>query len=110
MRFQYRFFFVITLIAALFLWSLILRQNKINLPISNLAEEKEEHSGAIEALDFWSRSRAYPENDIPKDKYFKATQYARKYIKKFSRGTSSLNQWEFMGPINLSGRTISLAI
>jgi hypothetical protein len=32
-------------------------------------EKEEGRSGALEALDFWTNSRAYPGKDIPKDKY-----------------------------------------
>ncbi|HEV8537472.1 MAG TPA: T9SS type A sorting domain-containing protein [Bacteroidota bacterium] len=69
-----------------------------------------ERSGALEALEYWTRSRAYPENDISSDKYFKAALYSRKQLKKFPRSGFSLHKWKFLGPNNLAGRTISLAI
>jgi photosystem II stability/assembly factor-like uncharacterized protein len=108
MTLRYRFIFVLMIAAGVFFWTAIVRQHKPFTETSRSSEE--ERSGALQALDFWTRSRAYPDNDISPDKYFKAVQYAKAHIKKFSRGTASLNQWEFMGPTNLSGRTISLAI
>ncbi|MBI3765576.1 MAG: hypothetical protein HY277_03625, partial [Ignavibacteriales bacterium] len=70
--------------------------------------ESEGASGAMEALDFWTRSRAYPEKDIPSEKYVKAYQYSKQHLKN-SRPTPQSSPWQFIGPTNLSGRTISVA-
>ncbi len=108
MKSRYRFIFVFMIGAGILLWTAILRRHDIVTQATNSLEQ--ERSGALEALDFWSRSRAYPANDISPDKYFKAVQYTKTQMKKFSRGIASLNQWEFIGPGNLSGRMISVAL
>ena len=71
---------------------------------------KAEKSGALEALNFWTQSRAYPEGDIPSDKYYKAYQYSRAMFKENLNKSRSTPPWQFIGPINLSGRMISVAI
>jgi photosystem II stability/assembly factor-like uncharacterized protein len=67
-------------------------------------------TGAMAALDFWTRSRAYPDNDIPASKYYQAFVSSKKTIKEFSRTTQSATAWEPIGPTNLSGRAVSVAI
>jgi photosystem II stability/assembly factor-like uncharacterized protein len=73
-------------------------------------EETQGRSGALEALDFWTRSRAYPDNDIPPDKYFQAFQYSKRTFKETSRSISSITAWQSIGPVNLAGRSISVAV
>lgn len=70
----------------------------------------EERSGAYEALEFWTRARAYPEADIPKDKYYRGYQLARARFKDERYLPQSYSGWEFIGPNNLSGRMISVAL
>ncbi len=72
-------------------------------------EESLETSGAMEALNFWNRSRAYPNNDIPSGKYYKAYQNEKKTNNVIS-GLDSVPPWKAMGPLNVPGRTISLAV
>ena len=72
--------------------------------------EDESRSGALEALDFWTRSRAYPQSDIPADAYYRA------YDKLTSSASSSpvriteTAPWKSIGPANFAGRTISVAV
>src|SRR6266571_2926355 len=67
-------------------------------------------SGALEALDFWTRARAYPDADIPPDKYYKAYADSKNKMKASSFVSQSASVWETIGPTNLTGRTISVAI
>ncbi|MBI3363596.1 MAG: T9SS type A sorting domain-containing protein [Ignavibacteriae bacterium] len=67
-------------------------------------------SGAREALDFWTRARAYPNNDIPPDKYYKAFAYSKMRMKKLPHEFQSATGWESIGPNNLSGRCLSVAV
>lgn len=67
-------------------------------------------SGALEALDFWSRSRAYPDADVPQASAYAAYAAAKTRIKEIDRSVSSSSVWEPIGPINLQGRTLSVAI
>ena len=62
-------------------------------------------SGAYKALKFWNESRAYPEKDIASDKYYRA--FENKNISKFKTDTTT---WLPMGPYNVPGRMISLAV
>ena len=71
---------------------------------------KNGRSGALEALDFWTRSRAYPNNDIPKDKYFKAFQSAKMKTREVPRTLSAGSVWDPIGPLNLQGRSKSVTI
>lgn len=71
---------------------------------------KNGRSGALEALEFWTRSRAYPENDIPQDKYFRAFQSAKVKTREISSLLSAASIWDPIGPLNLQGRTKSVAI
>ncbi|MBI5214140.1 MAG: T9SS type A sorting domain-containing protein [Ignavibacteriae bacterium] len=67
-------------------------------------------SGAMEALDFWSRARAYPELDVPADKYFKAYQYDKAKFKRSDRQTNAAGIFEPLGPLDLQGRSLSVAV
>ena len=70
----------------------------------------EEASGALEALTFWTRSRAYPDVDIPPDKYLQAFTYSKSQFREMNSKMSAGTTWQFIGPGNLSGRTISVAV
>jgi len=70
----------------------------------------ETRSGAFEALDFWSQSRAYPYADIPPDRFYRAYEYARTHVQAIQTESAAAATWEFIGPINFSGRMISIAI
>ena len=72
--------------------------------------EAEGPTGAMEALDFWTRSRAYPGNDIPSDKYFRAFESSKRRLRDISQITSSSGSWDPLGPVNLQGRCISVAL
>lgn len=67
-------------------------------------------SGALEALDFWSRSRAYPNDDIPTDAYTRAYQAVAAERAHFGKGSRSTDRWEPIGPLNLQGRSLSVAL
>jgi Secretion system C-terminal sorting domain len=64
-------------------------------------------SGAWQALQFWSQQRAYPQNDIPADKYFEQFSQISKSMKKSN--FINTDQWQTIGPHNIGGRTLSLA-
>ncbi len=67
-------------------------------------------SGALEALDFWSATRAYPNADIPSATYYRSFVEAKRKMKSTLHSSYSSYQWQFIGPVNLSGRTIALAL
>lgn len=74
--------------------------------------ERETHgrSDALEALEFWSASRSYPEKDFPGDKYYKAFESARRTFRKEQPRPDAISAWQSIGPVNLSGRAISIAV
>ena len=67
-------------------------------------------SGALEALEFWSASRAYPEMDIPPDRYFSEYLRVKSELRKSAVPSMSSPPWEFLGPVNFAGRMIGIAI
>ena len=76
-------------------------------------EREDGPTGAMAALDFWSRSRAYPNNDIPADKYYREYQSAKSKQKEISLSMNGMNTspiWDPIGPTNLHGRSISVAL
>ena len=68
------------------------------------------YSGAKEALDFWTRARAYPDNDIPADKYYRAYRYNAAQFKQSGAHTQSSHIWQPLGPLNLNGRSLTAAV
>ncbi len=95
---------VLFLITTLFSFYFFTSKNR-----TKRVESKLETSGAMQSLNFWNRSRAYPNKDIPSGKYYKAYQAAKK-IKSSITGTEDVSPWKAMGPWNVPGRTISLAV
>ena len=73
-------------------------------------ESETGRSGALEALDFWTRARAYPDRDISPSKFYKAYLRSRQLAKESGRSPESAQSWQSIGPTNLPGRTISIAI
>lgn len=84
------------------------------LPNQQLPHESEQlgKSGAMQALEEWSRARAYPFNDIPPDGYMKAYQSSKTSMKNLPRSPLVSSTWEPIGPLDTDsrGRTISVAI
>ncbi|MBM4167286.1 MAG: T9SS type A sorting domain-containing protein [Ignavibacteria bacterium] len=73
-------------------------------------EKKEKTSGALEALTFWTRSRAFPNDDIPDAGFADALHYSREKLRTISERKFSSEEWKSIGPTNIGGRTISIAI
>ncbi|MFI5250865.1 MAG: T9SS type A sorting domain-containing protein [Bacteroidota bacterium] len=65
---------------------------------------------SIEALEFWTKSRAYPDNDIPPDKYYKAFQLAKMKVNQLPQIYTAGSVWDPIGPLNLQGRTLCVAV
>lgn len=64
-------------------------------------------SGALEALDAWSRQRAYPEATIPDEGHALAFTAARRNLR---AADGAPPPWAAIGPHNIGGRTLSLAL
>ena len=68
--------------------------------------EKEKTSGALEALNFWTRARAYPNEDIPPDAYYNAFNYSKSNL--FHGDKPLAYNFEQIGPHNIGGRTLDV--
>ncbi len=72
--------------------------------------------GALGAMDHWSRSRAYPDRDIPPGAYYRAYEYSRDNLRGDLDGLSpaggapgGTSGWDPLGPRNGGGRALTLA-
>ncbi len=96
--------FGIPVILSLFIAAIILFNNKPR----ERGEEENEAGGVLAALQFMSEIRAYPDADIPQDKYFKAFEYSQKELA--GKFDSPADVWTSIGPNNIGGRSIALAV
>lgn len=68
-------------------------------------------SGAMQSMQLLNMARSYPELDIPQDKFFAAVEYSKNSMHEFSAGdNSSENSWTAIGPNNIGGRTLAIAL
>ena len=67
-------------------------------------------SGAMQALDFWTRARAYPNADIPGDQYYRSYRLAKFKEQHVPITLTAGSVWDPIGPLNLQGRCLSVAI
>jgi len=63
--------------------------------------------GSYKALEFFNYQRAYPDAMIPDGAYSKAFEYHQKRFLTQTRNRSNISA---MGPLNTSGRTLTVAI
>lgn len=66
-------------------------------------------TGALAALNFWTQQRAYPQKEIPEIGYFLAFEQ-RARLKSKLQSTNFVSPWKSIGPNNVGGRTLSIAI
>lgn len=66
-------------------------------------------SGAMQTLQFMSEVRAYPDKDIPADKFYKGYEYSKENLANVFDNNNA-QQWTSIGPNNIGGRSISLAV
>ncbi|MFC2092740.1 T9SS type A sorting domain-containing protein [Bacteroidota bacterium] len=75
-----------------------------------LKEEKPiKTSGALDALNFWTEQRAYPNMVIPDIGYYDAYIYSRQNLRN-NTDNFDTTEWQQIGPHNVGGRTNSIAI
>lgn len=72
-------------------------------------EENETTSLALESMQFMSQVRAFPDVDIPADKFYRAFEYTTTRMSEYSSPLSSPTDWTSIGPYNVGGRSLSLA-
>lgn len=95
----------------LFLASLMLLMLNLKNERNNIRNEEEENgpSGAMQSLQFMSEIRAFPDKDIPADKFYKAFEYSKQNLSAVFDSPDA-QQWTSIGPNNIGGRSISLAV
>ncbi len=71
---------------------------------------KQKPSGAYEALNFLTKIRSYPEKSIPSGKYFNEFKKAKKLKNTSTIAEVQTEQWKPIGPKNVPGRMISVAV
>lgn len=76
----------------------------------NNHKEKGKIPGSFKSLDLLSRNRAYPNLDIPKSAYTQGYLEHVALKKQAPDLLKSNNEWEAMGPLNTSGRTLTIAV
>jgi photosystem II stability/assembly factor-like uncharacterized protein len=71
-----------------------------------LREKEEEKSDALEALNFLTRSRIYPNEDIPSAAYYNAFTYSKSNL--IHKEKFVTYNFEQIGPHNIGGRTLDV--
>jgi len=103
---------IISLVGILLLFSLIMVVQLSG--VGEIESEQENDSiqrdglftGARNSLTYINYARSYPETDIPREGFAKAYDHLQVFKKK-----GTINPiWESMGPVNIGGRTLALAI
>ncbi|MBU2585247.1 MAG: hypothetical protein KKH32_07940, partial [Bacteroidetes bacterium] len=77
--------------------------------LSEPTEEDKNLPGSFEALNWFTEQRAFPNDDIPGDKYFKEFLRYKSSLKKYPFNNVT-DIWQNIGPKNVGGRTLSIAI
>jgi len=67
-------------------------------------------SGALQSMQFLNEMRAFPDRDIPHEKFFEAFEYVKTQMEEYNSGKDSPTQWSPIGPNNIGGRTLGLAV
>ncbi len=80
---------------------------------SNTNEQVKLESGAWKAFEWWYTQRALPYEFIPRAGFQKAVRYLQSSMKKerklLANGLSS-SEWTSMGPTNIGGRVLAIAV
>jgi hypothetical protein len=85
----------------------------LSVPSSPSAPESEsEGSHALEAFENWYHQRAAPYEKIPPGAFAQAARYIRASMPRESslEGTSDTSQWTSIGPDNVGGRVLAVAV
>ena len=72
-------------------------------------ENEKTTSGALESMQWMTQVRAYPETDIPSDKFYKAFEYSKENLQTVNN-RDDLDQWKSIGPDNIGGRSLCVAV
>ncbi|NNE29737.1 MAG: T9SS type A sorting domain-containing protein [Saprospiraceae bacterium] len=77
--------------------------------IASCQQQEWEQSGAFDAMNQFSRMRAYPEKEIPSKGYFQEWRAAEERLVPAAEQRNS-DPWEAIGPHNIAGRALCTAI
>ncbi len=91
----------ITLLLTCSVWMVVTSQGQV--PITQELDPDQ----AMTALNWWNASRAYPHQEIPAGAY--AAAYARLQQHEQLQSRTEMS-WEALGPYNIAGRMLSLAV
>lgn len=101
--FTISFIFLITVSLILFIFN-------FSKSLNTISDKKvKKSSGALESLQWMSEIRAYPDKDIPPDKFFRAYEYSRDNLADVF-DQDNPDAWTSIGPNNIGGRSIALAV
>ena len=103
---------IVLLIASAFIMNNMFPKQHEELS-EKFSEEENTHgpSGSYESMHFINDMRAYPEADIPQDKFFAAYQYSKDRMSQLSpRSDKAPSPWTSLGPNNIGGRSLSIVV
>lgn len=72
-------------------------------------EDMRKIPGAAKAFSAWTQQREYPFRDIPDAASYRAFEYSKQHLKSRQKSLTS-SPWVPIGPHNLGGRTLAVAI
>ncbi|MBI2428155.1 MAG: T9SS type A sorting domain-containing protein [Ignavibacteriales bacterium] len=78
--------------------------------LTNREEPYEEKGHADDAFEWWYAQRALPGTLIPPEGLTRAVQYTERTMMRSLRKSSAEEPWESIGPDNIGGRVLSIAI
>ena len=73
-------------------------------------EDRKEEGHAYEAFEWWYGSRAFPDELIPKSAFYDAYKYSKENLVPTEKDRAGGPAWTSIGPDNVGGRVLSLAI
>ena len=83
--------------------------NKKSVEVIEEKKENRKASGAMESMQWMSEIRAFPDEDIPQDKFYQAFEYSKANLQNINQ-RDDLGQWKSIGPDNIGGRSLCLAV
>jgi len=81
----------------------------IYINIKPASEEEEGASDALESLQWMTQVRAFPDVDIPQDKFYKAFEYSSTQLTALN-DNPNLDSWTSIGPNNIGGRSLAITV
>jgi hypothetical protein len=73
-------------------------------------EDRKEEGHAYEAFEWWYGTRAFPDELIPKSAFYDAYKYSKENLVPAEKDRAGGPAWTSIGPDNIGGRMLSLAI